>query len=228
MSVPILWEDANVIVVNKPAGILSTAPPEVPSVQAQLQTMLRQRSGAAAAQAVRLVHRLDRPVSGVLVAALSQRTARLLSEQFVSQKVEKRYLTWVEGEVDPAQGTWTDTMRKVPEEARAELVGEGVCGARAARLEYSVRERRMGQTLLEIQLQTGRMHQIRLQASSRRHAVLGDRLYGSEQSFGPEAEDPRAAAIALHAWRVVFRHPRTAKPVEIKAPLPPYWPRQTP
>ncbi|QEG38380.1 Ribosomal large subunit pseudouridine synthase C [Roseimaritima ulvae] len=219
----VLWEDATMLVVNKPSGVLSTGPANVPSLEADLQAWLQQRQSAAGKPVVRLVHRLDRPVSGALLVARTARAARVLSEQFQARMVDKRYLVMVEGRVDDPQGRWLDIIRKVPDQPRAELVGENVAGGKPAVLKFTVQRRWDDRTLLEIQLETGRMHQIRVQAASRGHAVLGDVAYGSQRVFGPQVTDPRQAAIALHSHRVAFRHPKTARPITVDAPLPTYW-----
>ena len=91
-------------------------------------------------------------------------------------------------------------------------------------LHYVVLGRTEGGCWLEIETETGRMHQIRIQAASRGHPVLGDRLYGSRAAFGPDTEDERARWIALHARCLRFRHPMMGQPVEVTAPLGPYWP----
>ena len=105
----------------------------------------------------------------------------------------------------------------------AKLCGQDHPEARTASLRYRVLQQTVHVTWLEIQLETGRMHQIRIQAASRGHPVLGDELYGSTRSFGPETSDPRERWIALHARSLEFRHPMTRVPVSVTAPLSPYW-----
>ncbi len=219
----VLWEDATMLVVNKPSGLLSTGPANVPTLEAMVQAWLQQRDSAAGKPMIRLVHRLDRPVSGALLVARTARAANVLSEQFQARKVEKRYLAMVQGCVAEDHGRWCDTMRKVPDQPRAELVTADAQGAKPAILEFTVQRRWADRTLLEIQLETGRMHQIRLQAASRGHAILGDATYGSDRPFGPQVQDSRQAAIALHSHKIVFRHPKTARPIAIEAPLPDCW-----
>jgi 23S rRNA pseudouridine1911/1915/1917 synthase len=133
------------------------------------------------------------------------------------------YWAAVEGTVEPAEGNWEDWLLKVKEESRTERVEAATPGARHAVLHY--RRLRLCSTtsLLEIQPQTGRMHQIRVQAASRGWPVLGDALYGAKQSFGPPAEQPRDRIIALHARSLTFLHPIRYEPITVTAPLPPYW-----
>jgi 23S rRNA pseudouridine1911/1915/1917 synthase len=114
-------------------------------------------------------------------------------------------------------------LLKLPEEARTEVVAADVPGARRALLRF----RRLGTTaetaLLEIRTETGRMHQIRVQAASRGWPVRGDVLYGSRLPFGPLAELPRDRIIALHARSLTFLHPIRYEPITLEAPLPESW-----
>src|SRR5262245_28423499 len=144
-------------------------------------------------------HRLDRPVSGVVLFARQTRSAQRIAEQFQKHQVEKVYWAVVEGDVKPAGGLWEDWMRKMPAEARSELAGTGSPGGRHAILNYRCLVNGPGFTVLELRPRTGRMHQIRLQVAARGWPVLGDVLYGSRIPFGPPAELPRDRVIALHA-----------------------------
>jgi 23S rRNA pseudouridine1911/1915/1917 synthase len=158
-------------------------------------------------------------VSGAIVFGIHARAARRLSEQFESRLVEKVYWAVVEGQVTPAEGTWQDYMRKIPEQPRSEILPPTHPEARDAVLHYRVLATGPWGTWLEIQLETGRMHQIRLQASSRGHPVLGDAMYGSRLPFGVQYEDQRLRAIALHARSLRFEHPMTREPLALVAPL---------
>ena len=134
--------------------------------------------------------------------------------------MRKIYHAIVHGLLAEDTGTWTDFMRKVPDQAQAEFVPQAHPEAREAVLHFRVLKRyetaeKYGQiaglngpaTKLEIELETGRMHQIRLQCGGRGHAILGDRQYGSTVPFGEQYEDERLRAIALHAARIEFRLP---------------------
>jgi 23S rRNA-/tRNA-specific pseudouridylate synthase len=146
-----------------------------------------------------------------------------LAEQFEFRTVEKTYWVLVQGDVTPDRGTWQDWMRKVPGEARSECVPATHADAQQAVLHYEVKQSGAFGTWLQIQLETGRTHQIRLQAASRGHAVLGDSLYGSTAAFGAVTEDVRERWIALHARRLAFLHPKSRERVEAIAPLPVAW-----
>jgi len=158
-----------------------------------------------------------------MVFAKHVRAARRISEQFEGRIVKKTYWAVVEGEVSDDEGTWTDTMRKVPDKPHAEITTSDQPGAKEAVLNFKVKQRAEGMTWLEIELETGRMHQIRLQAGSRGHAVLGDSMYGATATFGPETPDIRARWIALHARVLGLKHPMTREPVEVTCPLSEWW-----
>jgi 23S rRNA pseudouridine1911/1915/1917 synthase len=162
-------------------------------------------------------------VSGVIVFARHVRAARRISEQFEGRLVRKIYWACVTGQVSPPEGTWRDWLIKVYGQPRAEVVAEDHPHARPAVLHY----RTLGQTphgsWLEIELETGRTHQVRVQSASRGHPVLGDALYGSQVAFGEQFEDERLRSIALHARQLEFRHPMTQEPVTLVAPLPDTW-----
>ena len=219
----ILWEDGPCLVAYKPPGLLTQAPPGIDNLELQVKRFLQQREQKAHNLYLAVIHRLDRPVSGALVMARHVRAAQRLGEQFEGRLVEKKYWALVEGRVAEDSGTWRDFMRKVPSEPRSEIVDERHPDAQQAILHYQVRGRNENTTWLEIELETGRTHQIRLQCGWRGHAVLGDAQYGSTRSFGPTTPDERARWIALHARRLAFLHPMTRAPIEIEAPLPPAW-----
>jgi 23S rRNA-/tRNA-specific pseudouridylate synthase len=126
----------------------------------------------------------------------------------------------VSGLVEPPGGTWVDQVRKIPGRPRAEIVGPDHEEGRQAILHYRTLGSNQWGSVLEIELETGRMHQIRIQAASRGHPVLGDAEYGSTVPFGPQYEDVRLRAIALHARTLAFRHPATRRDVVLTAPLP--------
>lgn len=221
--VEILYEEGPCLVVLKPTGLLTQAPVGIDSIEVRLKTFLKARDEKKGNIYLGVPHRLDRPVSGAMVFARHVRASRRISDQFAMRTVQKTYWACVSGRVEPAEGSWEDFIRKVPEQARAEVVTEESGDGKRAVLHY----RTLGETAygswLSITLETGRMHQIRIQAASRGHAVLGDAMYGSDVAFGEQFEDVRRRAIALHARRLGFRHPMTQEPVDIEAPLPEDW-----
>lgn len=226
MSEPlqVLFEDNHCLAVAKPAPLLTQGvPPGIPTLESMAKAYLKERYQKAGNVYLGIPHRLDRPVSGVVLFARNTKAARRLAEQFQNRTVTKIYWAAVEGDVQPAEGVWDDWLLKVAEEARTEVVAAGTPGARSARLRYRCLAHCGDCSLLEIQPETGRMHQIRVQAARRGWPVRGDVLYGSKQPFGPPAELPRDRIIALHARQLTFLHPIRYEPVTVIAPLPETW-----
>jgi 23S rRNA pseudouridine1911/1915/1917 synthase len=220
----ILFEDNHCLAVAKPAPLLTQGvPPGIPTLEAMVKSYLKERYHKAGNVYLGIPHRLDRPVSGVVVFARNTKAARRLAEQFQQRQVTKIYWAAVEGDVEPAEGKWEDWLLKLPEEARTERATPETPGARHAVLRYKRLLRADGCCLLEIQPETGRMHQIRVQAATRGWPVRGDVIYGSKLPFGPPAELPRERVIALHARRLTFLHPIRYEPVTVTAPLPEAW-----
>jgi 23S rRNA pseudouridine1911/1915/1917 synthase len=245
-----LFAESGVVAVEKPAGLSTQAPDGIESVEAWLR---RRLAGSQPPQSVYVgvPHRLDRPVSGVLLLASTPRAARKLSRQFERRQVEKTYVAMLaavgtdagapvgwEGDA-AASVEWRDLVEKVPDEPRARVVLETGPLAREAVTRARLLARLpSGCLLVELKPLTGRMHQLRLQAAARGMPVVGDELYsppapaGAEQarehsdraSFGPPTADPRARPIALHAWRIRYTDPDTSREITIEAPLPSFWP----
>jgi len=219
----ILHETPWLMVVAKPAGVLVQAPPGIDSLETRVRRFLTDRDRRPPDAHLGVVHRLDRPATGALLLGLRRVVTRKLSALFEAREVTKRYWVAVEGAVEPAAGTWTDHVRKLPDQARAELVAADHPEGRIAVLHYAVRGACPGGTWLEITLETGRTHQIRVQAAGRGRPVIGDREYGAHAAFGPDVADPRERAIALHARELAFTDPETGEPVHATAPLPDTW-----
>jgi 23S rRNA pseudouridine1911/1915/1917 synthase len=220
----ILFEDNHCLAVAKPAPLLTQGvPPGVPTLEAWVKDYLRERYHKPGNVYLGIPHRLDRPVSGAVLFARNTKAARRLAEQFQQRQVTKVYWAAVEGDVQPADGTWEDWLRKLSEEARSERAEPGAPGARHAVLHFRRLGPCAGGTLVELRPQTGRMHQLRLQAALRGWPIRGDVLYGAKLPFGPPAELPRDRVIALHARSLTFLHPIRYEPVTVTAPLPPTW-----
>jgi 23S rRNA pseudouridine1911/1915/1917 synthase len=220
----ILYEENGCLALNKPSGLTTQAPFPLDSLEARVKDYLRARDGKLTGRVyLGIPHRLDRVCSGAIVFADNPKAARKLARQFERRQVRKIYWACVQGQVEPATGVWTDFVRKIPEEARAEVVPADHPEAREAVLQYKARQTRPWGTWLEIELETGRMHQIRLQAAVRGHPILGDALYGSTASFGPPSDDWRLRGAALHARSLTFCAPLTNAAVTIIAPVPAPW-----
>ncbi|MBN1852149.1 MAG: RluA family pseudouridine synthase [Pirellulales bacterium] len=219
----ILYEDGPILVINKWPGILTQAPPGIDSLEVRIKAYLRERDGILGDVYLAIIHRLDRPASGALVFASQRLAAKRLSLQFEHRRVAKTYWAFVEGAVTPEEGTWTDYIYKVHGVSQARIVPADFPGGKLAVLHYWVRFSNEQGTWLEIELETGRTHQIRIQAASRGHPVLGDVQYKAVCPFGPQHADERLRAIALHAQSLAFTHPITRESVAITAPTPAAW-----
>jgi 23S rRNA pseudouridine1911/1915/1917 synthase len=220
----ILYDNGPCLVVNKPAGVLTQAPDGIDSMEVRVKAFYREREGKEGNIYLGLPHRLDRPVSGAIVFARHVRAAQRLSIQFENRTVTKVYWAVVEGDLQPDEGTWTDYLHKRHGMPQSIIVPDGDPRGKLAIMRYRVLAHleQIG-TWLEVELETGRTHQIRVQAASRGHSVIGDAQYGSKTVFGEQFEDERLRAIALHARQLGFNHPMTDEPVNIIAPTPIAW-----
>ncbi len=215
----LLYEEGPCFAVLKPGGLLTQGPPGVDSLEVRFKRFLQRREAKVGNVYLGVPHRLDRPVSGVLLLARHVRAARRLSEQFEGRLVQKTYWAIVEGCVTPSEGRWSDFHRKTPGEAKAELVPKDHPEGKPAILRYRVLGASEERSWLEIELETGRTHQIRVQTAFRGHPILGDWLYGATTPFGPDTDDQRQRWIALHARHIAFHHPMSREPVRVTAPL---------
>ncbi len=220
----LIYEEGPCFAVVKPGGLLTQAPPHIDSLERRVKAFLLQREARQGRVYLGVPHRLDRPVSGVLVMARHVRAARRLSEQFERRMVDKSYWALLQGVVEPDAGTWVDQVRKIPDQASGEVVAEDHPAGRHAVLHFRVLGRARDQTFVELTLETGRFHQIRIQAASRGWPIVGDAQYGATMAFGPQVDDLRERCIALHARQLSFYHPMTREPRTIDAPVPDYWP----
>jgi len=220
----ILYEDDDVAVVNKPAGMVVHPGAGVKHgtlVNALLHKYgsARQLSSAGGEERPGIVHRLDKETSGALLVARNDAAHRSLAEQFSRRKISKTYVALLHGKIDGESGrielpVARDLHRRTRMTTRRK---EG----RAARTDWRLRLRLPGFSLVEADLHTGRTHQIRVHFSALGHPVVGDTLYGAPRQ--PKAGAKDLAPLArnfLHAARLRFRHPRTMKEIEVRAPLP--------
>ena len=227
--VDVLHEDESIIVVNKPNGLLTQAPPGIDSLEIRIREYLRWKRRSSDDVYVGVPHRLDRPVSGAMVFALRRKMTHRLCKQFERREVQKKYWALVEGELPEMAGTLFDYVRKIPGRALAEVVPNEHPEGKPATLHFQVKQHfpqtntRDAATWIEIELETGRTHQIRLQWSHRSHSVLGDDTYGSRTPFGPKFTDARERHIALHARMLGFTHPKSREALEFQANLPTAW-----
>ncbi len=199
MQADILYIDNHMLVVNKPPGLLTqgdrTGDPDLLS---QAKQYLKQTCNKPGNVFAGLVHRLDRPVSGVLAIARTSKAAARLSAQFRAGTPLKKYLALVEGRAG-AGGTCRDFLIKDAEQT-VHVVSAEHPGARSAELEWQAVAFYRGVSLLDITLKTGRAHQIRTQLASRGMMIAGDVRYGSRTKFDRKN-------LALHCYCLELEHP---------------------
>lgn len=222
--VRVLFEDNHCLAVYKTAGLLTQGVPAgIPTLEAEVRAYLKTTYQKAGNVYLGIPHRLDRPVSGVVLFAKTSKAAQRFAEQFRDRQVRKVYWGLVEGSMAEPEGEWRDWLRKIKEESRSIKAEPGDEGAKEAVLRYRRLREVEGGSLVEFVLETGRMHQIRLQASLHGHPLWGDEAYGATKAFGPAAESPRDRIIALHARSLTFLHPIRYEPVTVEAELPDAW-----
>ncbi len=211
---PILFEDGDLIVVDKPAGLV--VHPAAGHADGTLVNALlhhcRDLPGIGGEQRPGIVHRLDRDTSGVLVAAKSDRAMAGLVEQFRTRTVHKIYLAIVHGVPRPASGTIETFIGRSSHDRKKMAVMKE--HGRAAITHYRLLAVQGDAALLRLHIETGRTHQIRVHLAHRGHPVLGDRTYGRRRTT------PDAPRQMLHAAHLAFQHPVTGAALAFHAPIP--------
>jgi 23S rRNA pseudouridine1911/1915/1917 synthase len=217
LSLRILYEDADVVVVDKAAGMVVHA--GAGHGRGTLVNALLHHFGALSSVNGDLrpgiVHRLDRDTSGALVVARTDRAHQSLAAQFHDREVEKIYLALVHGRLKQPQGRITTPISRDP--VRRTRMTARLATGRAAFTEYRALEQFEDFSYLEVGIRTGRTHQIRVHLASLRHPVVGDRLYGAPASI-PGL--PILGRFLLHAHRLRFRSPSTGGWITVESPLP--------
>jgi 23S rRNA pseudouridine1911/1915/1917 synthase len=235
LPLDVLYEDSDIVVVNKPAGMVVHVGVGESARRGTLVNALLHRykllsAGGGPGRSLRpgIVHRLDKETSGVIVVARNDAAHGALAEQFESRTVEKTYLALVHGAVRGASGRIELPIARDPQR-RTRMTTRTRAG-RAARTDWRVLARlgngsarggRGGYTLVAVALHTGRTHQIRVHFSAQGHPVAGDTLYGAPAAphIG-KAALPALGRNFLHAARIRLMHPRTGGSLEVRAPLP--------
>ncbi len=220
----VLFEDSHVLAVAKPAGVLTQGTPGgEPTLE---EAVKRYLGGASASPYLATVHRLDRPVSGVVVWAKTPKAARRLAEQFAARQTVKEY--WAVVAIQPEapalaeSGVWDDWLTGSTDALGVVRASTPEApGARRALTRYQLgASARLpeGMAWLRLWPETGRTHQLRVQASLRGRPVWGDVTYGSTRTF--------LRGIALHARSLSFRHPILRRELTVTAPLPEVWSKE--
>jgi 23S rRNA pseudouridine1911/1915/1917 synthase len=206
----LLYEDNHCVAVFKPAGLLTVGDRTGDvSLVDLVRKDLRRRYQKPGNVFVGVVHRLDRPVAGVVLFARTSKAAARLAEQFRTRRVTKIYQALVEGRLATSEGTLFDRLVKDRRSNIVRRVTRPDSESRQSSLSFRRLKTFPDTTLLEIEPRTGRSHQIRVQLAAAGHPIVGDRKYGSKRAF--------SEGIALRAVRLVFEHPVRKVPVTVEA-----------
>lgn len=211
VSLEILYEDNHLFIVNKPAGLLTQpTKQEADSLETRAKLWIKEAANKPGNVFLHAIHRLDRPVSGAVTFAKTQKALERLNSAVREKQTIKRYLAWIENAPKTNVGTLENPL--IHENYRAIVHPSG----KLARLSYRVLEKQPRKSLVEIFLETGRYHQIRAQFAHIGCPILGDAKYGSRTPFHENA-------IALHHDKLSLFHPTTKELIQVEAPLPSYW-----
>lgn len=217
----VIYEDNHLLVIDKPVGLTTQgALPGEPSAVEWARDYVKRKYAKPGNVFIGVVSRLDRDVSGVLVLARTSKGAARLNEQFRERTIKKTYWAGVEG-TPPETGRCTDLLVEDVELGRMTVVdpqlsaGFRAADAQTATLSWRTLSKNGAATLLEVELETGRKHQIRVQLASRGWPIIGDRKYGSRRRF--------ERGIALHARRLELKHPTRDEQLTFEAECPAAW-----
>ncbi len=210
----ILYEDNHIIIVNKAAGeIVQGDKTGDEPLSEMLKAYIKARDSKPGNVFMGVVHRLDRPVSGVVVFAKTSKALARLNAMFASGDVHKTYWAISRNRPKEPEATLTHWIRSVERNNKSYASLQPKDGAKEARLSYKLIAASERYCLLEVHLMTGRKHQIRVQLSSIGCPVRGDLKYGDKRS-NPDG------SISLHARRISFMHPVSGKEIDVVAPVP--------
>ena len=198
MKLNVIYEDNHIIVVEKVAGILtqSDSSGEL-DMQLLIKQYIKEKYNKPGNVFVGIVHRLDRNVGGIMVFAKTSKGASRLSEEIREHRFKKRYIAIVDGVLGKKEEVYEDYLQKDEKNNIVKIVEKETKGAKYAKLDYKVIKQCKNKTMVSINLHTGRAHQIRVQFSSRGHALIGDTKYGKIKN----------TSIALWAYEIEFKHP---------------------
>ncbi len=212
----IIYEDEDLLVVNKPQGMV-VHPAAGHWKGTLVNALLNHCTQLSGTNSLRpgIVHRLDKDTSGLLLVSKTDIAHQDLAYQMKERRVKRMYLALVIGEVKEERGIIDAPLgRDMRERKKMAVLKPGTPGSREARTHYQVRERLSGFTLLDVSLDTGRTHQIRVHLAYAGYPVAGDPIYG------PRKNPLELPGQALHAYKISFQHPRTGELLSFEAPLP--------
>lgn len=214
MDIPILFEDNHLIAVDKPRGMPTQADRSGdPDLLTTVKGYLKERYDKPGAAYLGMVHRLDRPVGGVVLFAKTSKAAARLAAQLRTGLFHKTYLAVARGEPLPAEGRLEHCLLKDPARNLVSVCPPGTPGAKRAILTYRILATLGDRSLLAIELLTGRSHQIRVQLAAIGHPILGDEKYGPKSGAAH-------SILTLHAATIIFDHPVRQAPMRISSPPP--------
>jgi len=209
MTPEVLYEDNHLLVVNKPAGLLTQpSGTDQDSLESLCKAYLKAKYQKPGQVFLHAIHRLDKPVSGIVVFARTSKALSRLQESMKGKHFKKVYEALVENIPKPLEGSLEHYL--IHDEHRAIVAEASNSEAKHARLHYRVKEKRGSQALVEVELETGRYHQIRVQLAAIGCPVVGDTKYGSKHSLPDKT-------IALHHSLMEIPHPTTGETLVIKS-----------
>ncbi len=215
--VDVLYEDNHLIAVAKPHGVLVQADETGdPTILDEVKKYLKEKYQKPGNVFLGVIHRLDRPVAGILLLAKTSKGASRLSEQFRDHSVEKIYHAWVEGEPKEPKATLTHYLRKDSASNFVHAMNRPTEETQEARLSYETEFTNGKRSIVKIILHTGRSHQIRAQMSAIGHPIVGDKKYGSDSSY-------ISGAIALMATDLSFETATTGERIQLHMDIPKQW-----
>jgi RluA family pseudouridine synthase len=213
MQIPILYEDKYLMVVNKPQGmIVEEAQRGYENVMSILKKQFKMALRGSN-NIIQNVHRIDKPVSGTLLLGRKASVVKLLNEQFATKQIGKKYLAIVSGSLQAPEGELNHWLIKDDENKKSIIHDRKVQLSAEVKLKYMVMAENDGKSLLQIELITGKYHQIRAQLAQVGKPIIGDQKYGSVEKYSPHA-------IALHASSLTFKHPIEGTIMTVSAPTP--------
>ncbi len=209
----VIFEDDEIFVVDKPAGMLAVPIPG--SSVMNMLDLVREYFEESSYTDANTAHRIDRYTSGLMVFSKTEEAYNHLFEQFKNHLPKRSYLAIVRGLVESDEGELNHHLKLVKEGFRNIVVDAGEPGATPARLTYTVLERFLSTSLVQVNLDTGLKNQIRVQFKAAGHQLVGDRHYAPE-----EEREQLINRQALHAWQITIEHPTAAKEIQFTADLP--------
>ena len=218
-SLKVLYEDNHLLAVEKPPSLATMgAKAGSPTLLEHAKHYIARKYDKQGNVYLGVVSRLDAPVTGVVLMARTSKAAARLSAAFREREVSKQYLAICEGEPEPADATIVHHLRKDERHRKVHVTTSEAEGAQRAELSYRTLTTHGQNSLLLVQLLTGRKHQIRVQLAKIGCPLLGDRKYGSRV--------PLRVGIGLHAWRLSLLHPVRKQELVIESPPPGNWSRE--